>query len=211
MFVPPLYRTASAAQARALIRRHPIAILTTTGDPVPWATHLPIIEPPDAPAGDDEGLDEMIGDVYWGHLNRANPHAASLADGQHAKLIFSGPDGYVSPGLYDPSPAVSPTWDFAAVHLEGVLELVTEEDEKLNIVTRTAAEFERGFGMDWKADDSQDYFRSIVGGVLGFTIRLTSVDAMMKLSQERSAAERDRIADWMEGRGAELGRLIRGG
>jgi transcriptional regulator len=193
------------------MRLNPIAALTTNGTATPWATHVPIVAPPDAVERDGEEVSDMIGSVYWGHLNAANPHAKSLVGGQCAKLIFTGPDSYISPRLYEPSPAVSPTWDFAAVHVEGVLEPVTEEQERLRIVSRTAAEFEREFGMQWEVDGSRDYFRSIVGGVLGFTITLTGVDAMLKLSQERSASERDRIAAWMEQHGhkAELGCLIR--
>lgn len=212
MFVPSMYQARSAAQVQMLIRLHPIAILTTNGTAAPWATHVPIVAPPDAVERDGDALSEMVGDVYWGHLNAANPHASSLADGQCAKLIFSGAGSYISPGLYEPSSDVSPTWDFMAVHVEGVLELVTEEDQRLMIVGRTAAEFEREFGMQWEVDGSRDYFRSIVGGVLGFTITLTKVDAMLKLSQERSTAERCRIATWMEQQGdsAELGKFIRG-
>jgi transcriptional regulator len=211
MFVPALYEARLIAQVCTLMTRHPIAVLTTNGEPAPWATHVPIVRPPDAVEHKGDDLGQMVGDVYWGHLNAANPHADSLRDGQHAKLIFSGPDGYVSPALYGTPTPAAPTWDFAVVHVEGVLKLVDGEDEKLRIVGRTAAEFEREFGMRWGVDGSHDYFRSIVHGVLGFTLSVTKVEAMLKLSQERSAVERDRIAARMErcGAGVELGGLIR--
>ncbi|WP_372343069.1 FMN-binding negative transcriptional regulator [Streptomyces sp. KL116D] len=69
--------------------------------------------------GDPTG--ELPGTTLLGHLNRANPHWAALETGSVLLLTFTGPHSYVSPTVYEKSPA-APTWNFTSVHVRGVVE-----------------------------------------------------------------------------------------
>ncbi|AIJ21415.1 Negative transcriptional regulator [Amycolatopsis methanolica 239] len=51
-------------------------------------------------------------------------------------LVFRDAHGYVSPTAYGYTPAV-PTWNYAAVHVTGVLEPVDDPAETLAVVEQT--------------------------------------------------------------------------
>jgi transcriptional regulator len=206
MYVPPMYRARSHRQTWAVVTGYPLALLVTNGAGVPYATHLAAV----AADGDGDG-DEIVGASILGHLNRANPHWSALTDGMSGKLVFSGPNAYISPVVYDPGPA-APTWNFVAVHVVGRLRLITDREETLTVVRRTAALLEKAFGGGWDQRPSVDYFRSIVGGVGAFELEVESVDAMFKLSQEKHHDIQRRIASHLTTRGpgspgGEIGQL----
>ena len=158
MLVPRMYEPATREQTEAIITGHPLAVLVTNGSSVPYATHLPVIR-------QTAGV-PLMGSTLLCHMNRANPHWATLAEAgtSHGKLVFSGPGTYVCPVLYQTEPA-APTWDFAVVHLSGRIEPLPAGEPTLDVVRRTAATLEGNFGRDWDQTGSIEYFRSIVAGV----------------------------------------------
>ncbi|MEV5546750.1 AMP-binding protein [Streptomyces sp. NPDC052309] len=194
MFVPPIYRVTDPGQLHDIIRNHPMAMLVSNGPTTPYTTLLPVIHPPGA--GDAQEPEGFAGFSLLGHLNRANPHWRALAGGVPARLVFTGPSGYVTPALYDTAVA-APTWNFVTAELTGDLVPLPEGEETLEVVRRTAELFEQRFGKGWEVGGSVDYFRSIVGGVGAFRFEVTSGQAMFKLSQEKSPAVRDRVAESM--------------
>ncbi|MGI5426027.1 AMP-binding protein [Streptomyces sp. CA-179760] len=191
MFVPPIYRTTDAGQVHEVIRQHPMAMLVSSGPTTPYTTHLPIIHDPEA-----EQPGTLTGFSLFGHLNRANPHWRALAGGAPATLMFTGPSSYVTPALYDTEVA-APTWNFVTVELTGDLVPLTDREETLEVVRRTAEMFEQRFGKGWDAEGSLEYFRSIVGGVGAFRFDVVTGQAMFKLSQEKEPGIRDRVVDDM--------------
>jgi transcriptional regulator len=195
VFVPAPYLVPEQ-HAVDLIRRHPLAILTTNGPRVPFATHLPVIRPPEGEAvgyrDGDAGRGALAGAVLLGHLNRANPHWAALSAGTPGTLIFHGPNSYVSPTVYGRVPA-APTWNFTAVHVHGSLRPVTDRAETLQILTWTVRQYEREFGAGWDMRSSLGYFERIVDGVGAFTFEVTEYQAMFKLSQEQAPEVREKV------------------
>lgn len=196
MFVPHIYYVAGHTWPRRIIRNHPLAILTTNGPDLPYATHLPAIFAPDVPEHGD-----MTGASLVGHLNRANPHWAALRDGMSARLIFSGPGGYVTPVLYRATPA-APTWNFVTVHVLGHLRLIENPEQTLDVVRATAFQLERDFGSGWDQRNSIGYFRRILPGVGAFRLRICAVQCMFKLSQEKSTETQAAVLDWFATSGA---------
>ncbi|MEE1808152.1 AMP-binding protein [Streptomyces sp. BE133] len=191
MFVPPMYRITDADLVHEVIRQHPLAMLASNGPTTPYTTHLPIIHEPGA-----EQPDSLTGFSLFGHLNRANPHWRALAGGAPATLMFTGPTSYVTPALYD-TPVAAPTWNFVTVELTGDLVPLTDREETLEVVRRTAELFEQRFGRGWESERSVEYFRSIVDGVGAFRFDVVTGQAMFKLSQEKEPAIRDRVANSM--------------
>ncbi|GGX50665.1 FMN-binding negative transcriptional regulator [Streptomyces noursei] len=187
MHVPDLYR-ANSTWIRRIISSHPLALLVTNGPHAPYATHLPILIPPD----EDNGEPRKV----LGHMNRANPHWMSLAKDTKAKLIFTGPHHYVSPTAYPEGPA-APTWNFISVHLDGTLSPLPSGPETLEVVCQTAHDFETRFGNGWNMDSSLDYLRQIVTGVGAFRFHVEHVDAMFKLSQEKHPDVQRRVMYWL--------------
>lgn len=176
-----------------LIRGNPLALAVANGSPEdgPFATHLPVIFDPETSG---EGNGELPGATLLGHMNRANPHWAALHTGSVLLLTFTGPHSYVSPTVYEKTPA-APTWNFTAVHVRGVVEKISSIEETLNVVQSTVRAFEGAFGDGWDMTESLGYFRKIVPAVGAFRFTVTGAEGMFKLSQEQPGEVRERVRE----------------
>lgn len=193
MFVPSHYREPDSSWMIDLIRTNPLALMAINGSSSrgPFATHLPVIPDPEMT---DEWSADLSGATLLGHLNRANPQWSALETGGVVLLVFTGPHGYVSPTVYETTPA-APTWNFTSVHVHGVVEKFDSLEETLGVVQSTVAAFEATFGADWDMSDSVDYFRKMVPAVGAFRVRVTGAEGMFKLSQDQPAEVRERVRE----------------
>jgi len=210
MYVPKHYQV-DERWSKALIYSHPLAILMTNGVSVPFATHLPVVVPPHVREQFDAGF-SLEGQTIFGHLNRANPHWEALQKGGPSTLVFHGKNSYISPTVYEVTPA-APTWNFTAVHLHGNIRVIRERESTLQVIRWTVDAFESEFGKNWDMGPSLGYFDRIVDGVGAFEFDIIGVDAMFKLSQEQPAEVQTRVVRSF-GAGsdcphhAELGQMI---
>ncbi|GIF04587.1 FMN-binding negative transcriptional regulator [Actinoplanes siamensis] len=191
MFVPRMYREPDAQWILELVRRNPLAMLMTNGTDTdgPFGTHLPVI--PDPRSGAEE-LTDLTGATLLGHMNRANPQWKALRPGTPAVLSFAGPHGYVSPTLYQHTPA-APTWNYTAAQLRGAIEPIDSAEEALSVVRATAGTLEADFGAGWDMADSIGHFRRILPGVGAFRFTVTRATAIFKLSQEQNGETQGRV------------------
>ncbi|MFD0852143.1 FMN-binding negative transcriptional regulator, partial [Actinomadura adrarensis] len=157
---------------------------------VPVATHAPVlIEEPDKVGA------SFVGHTLLGHMARVNPHWKAMETSPDTLVVFSGPHGYVSPGMHGEEPSV-PTWNYASVHLTGTVELITDPDGMLAVVERTVREMESPRSPEWKPSEaSRDVFERILKGVVAFRLRVRDETALFKLSQDQQDGVRDRIRD----------------
>ncbi|MEV0702393.1 FMN-binding negative transcriptional regulator [Saccharopolyspora sp. NPDC050389] len=138
----------------------------------------------------DSAPTELVGTTLFGHLARVNPHWTSFGDGREVLLIFAGPHGYVSPTVYGYEPAV-PTWNYAAVHLTGTVEVTDDAADTLHIVSETVRGLEGLRQPEWDMTASLETFAGLVEHVVAFRIRVTSAKSNFKLSQDMPADVRD--------------------
>ena len=107
MYIPEFNRVEDRAVALVFMQANPFALLISTADGVPFASHVPIL------------AREVEGKLHLrGHVAKANPHWKSINQNQESLVIFHGPHAYLSPSLYDLRESV-PTWNYAAVHVYG--------------------------------------------------------------------------------------------
>lgn len=162
---------------RALVRENPWATIVSH---VPGeglvASHYPMLLDEDA-----EGI------VLLSHVGRPDERLHRL--GEHpVMVIIYGPQGYVSPGWYDVSPAV-PTWDFAVAHLHGTPEILSDE-ENLQVLDRLVAWFETPLPEPFlmhRTLENTAYAERIVHGTVGFRLRVDRFEAKDKMSQDKPA------------------------
>ena len=189
MHVYERYRPNGQADVNRLVREHPFAVLVSAADgAAPEATHVPVLLP------DGHGVEApLVGAVLRGHLGRANSHWSRL-DGRQVLVVFGTSHAYVTPQTYDPGPT-APTLDYAAVHLTGRAEVLTDRAETLAVVEATVAEMETARPTQWDPSGSEELFQRILPGVVAFRIHVESQEAMFKLSQEKTPQVRARIRD----------------
>lgn len=185
MFVPRNFKSLRPGYAAELMSEHGWALLVTVADGLPRASHLPFVYEP-AVDGEENG-------VLLGHMNRANPQWRDLREGA-ALVVFEGPSAYVSPTIYNTTPA-APSFNYTAVHAYGTAELIEDREETLELLRRTVEAFERGRDPVWDIEPSMDFARKIVGGVVAFRIPIERLDAAAKLSQNKSPELHDRVVD----------------
>ncbi|MEU8354761.1 FMN-binding negative transcriptional regulator [Nonomuraea sp. NPDC048882] len=178
----PRYAAQDPAQVDLLVKENPFALVVSATDGVPVATHVPVILE----------SDRVEGGTLLGHLARANPHWRSWESSPEVLVIFQGPHGYVSPTVYATDPAV-PTWDYAAVHVTGRLELL---DDALEVVERTVEAVESARRPSWEPTPaSRERFRVLLPGVVAFRVHVRTVRSMFKLSQDIDAERYARVRD----------------
>jgi len=181
----------SMEEVRRLVSANGWALLVTGGDQGPLATHLPcLLDPELDPGGGARDL------VLIGHTARADPQSQRLHDGCEALLVFQGPHGYISPAWYESGPYV-PTWNFTAVHVYGVPQLL-EEDEGFAVLERTVEHFEAAREPPWRLGTSIDYARRIASGTVPFRLAATRIEAKAKLSQDKPPEVQDRVIAALE-------------
>lgn len=181
MYLPEHFRVDDREALLAFVGRHPFATLITTGDGGLELSHLPFLleRRPDGQA------------ALLGHLARANPHARSL-DGREARVLFQGPHGYVSPSWYEEAQAV-PTWNYAAVHVSGVVRLIEGAESLLGLLARLVEVHEARLEQPWSLDREDAWTRRLVSGIVGFEIPVTAIEGKFKLSQNRPEASQRRV------------------
>jgi transcriptional regulator len=156
-----------------------------TTSPTLRITHIPVI------------LDRISGAYgkILGHISRQNPQSQTF-DGSHtAVIVFRGPHGYISPAWYAKTDVV-PTWNFAVVHATGRPSAITEKNDLHDLLARLIDKFEKylGFGYDFsKLPDS--YISPMMGGIVGFEMRIDSLEGKFKLGQERSEVDKQSLLD----------------
>ncbi|MGH7113661.1 MAG: FMN-binding negative transcriptional regulator, partial [Stellaceae bacterium] len=89
VYLPPAFTEARPEVLIAHLERYDFGLLVSHGPAGLVASHIPfLVERPRAmPGGEELHLQ--------GHLARANPQVAELANGGEALAIFSGPHAYV--------------------------------------------------------------------------------------------------------------------
>ena len=126
-----------------------------------------------------------------GHLGAGM--AQGLSDGLACQVLFRGPHAYVSPTLYD-SPINVPTWNFLQLQLRGALRLVQASEEKAALLARLVAQMEPSYATQW-AGLPADYRGALLDAIVGLRIQVQSVQPRAKLGQDKSLAERQRMAE----------------
>lgn len=180
MYVPSRFREDDRDRQLAFMRQHGFALVISAPASGPVATHLPVTVTVD-------GGDVMI----RGHFAKANRHWRALGAGE-TLVVFSGPHAYVSPQHYDAVESV-PTWNYLAVHAYGTGRTIHEPEENLRLLRELIGVHERSYWARWQ-ELPERYRQGMLGGIVGFEVKVARIEGKAKLSQNKSEDEQWRIA-----------------
>jgi transcriptional regulator len=200
MYVPKYNQLDDPVALLAYMRAYSFAALATAGTGGLMATHLPFV------------IEQEGGRVkLLAHMARANPQWRDFVADADALVIFMQPHAYVSPRLYDSRQNV-PTWNYVAVHAYGRPVLIEERAAKIALQKKLIRQHDPDY-LAQMAELPDSYLDARLAAIVSFSLDVTRVDARYKLSQDKNAAERERIARELEANGdsvaAETARLMR--
>jgi transcriptional regulator len=170
----PSFALGERAEIERIIRENPWGTFVSNTSTGLVASHYPVIL--------DDTREELS---IVSHVGRPDEQLHEL--GEHELLvILQGPHGYISSSWYDADPAV-PTWNFVAVHLSGVPEILSA-DENLQVLEKLVDHFERELPnprqMRGTLEDER-YAERISSGTVGLRLTPTKIVAKQKMSQNR--------------------------
>lgn len=176
---------------KALIKDFPLGTLVTNTDRGLEANHLPFVLVEDGQSW-----------VLLGHIAKANDLWQVLAEPADALIVFQGPSHYISPGYYPSKKEtgkVVPTWNYAVVHVRGIMSFIKGESAKQEIVERLTAMMEAGRAEPWKVSDApEDYTQRMLSAIVGIKIDVCAMEGKWKLSQNQSLANTEGVITGLE-------------
>lgn len=134
-----------------------------------------------------------------GHIAKANTLWQRVDDGAKVLAIFQGDHSYISPGWLPSkkeSGKVVPTWDYVAVHVTGRISFIHDDSRKRELLTALTQQHEQGEVEPWQIDDAPaDFTGKLLKAIVGFEISIDAIEGKAKLSQNKSEADRQAIAE----------------
>lgn len=183
--------------AELLVREVGFAAIFAATPDGPRVAHVPVV------LSDDRSTLQF-------HLARGNALTRHL-DGATALAVVQGPDAYVSASWYE-DPDQVPTWNYVAIEMEGFVSKLGDAALIAQLDSLSAVHEARvGANPPWTRDKMNPaMFSKMTGAITGFELRITAWRPTIKLSQNKSAAERARVAAGVEATGhGALAQLMR--
>jgi transcriptional regulator len=190
IYTPSHFAVSDRVAIARLMHDFPFATLITPAAAGTFVSHLPLLL-----VSGCEPHGTLIG-----HMARANPHweHAGVAE---SIAIFHGPHAYVSPSWYaEPSKAV-PTWNYAAIHAQGTLEIIRDAAQTRGVLDALVQRFEAHREAPWRFAMPERQRDALVGAIVAFRLRIRQVTAKFKLSQNRPADDQARVAAALDDEG----------
>jgi transcriptional regulator len=180
MYIPSAFQITDLPTLHAFMRQHSFATLVTAGEE-PFVTHLPLLVDSGSGAGERGTL--------IGHFAKPNSHW-QLDHAAHISLaIFHGPHAYISPSWYRSGAPAVPTWNYATVHAQGKLSLLTAHDDVAAVLARTVETYESPLPSPWKNPMSREMTDKLIASVVAFRMPIERIEGKFKLGQNRAAAD----------------------
>jgi transcriptional regulator len=189
MYQPPHFREDSLEVQHALIRAHPLGLMVTLGSTGLVANPVPFVL--DASAS-------TLGTLK-AHLSRANTQWQDFDPSQEALIVFQGPETYITPSWYAAKREhgkVVPTWNYAIVQAYGRMRVIDDPDWLLRQITAMTDVQEVARPEPWTVGDAPAPFVAAqLKGIVGIEIEITRIEGKWKVSQNRSEADREGVAE----------------
>lgn len=181
MYNLPYYKEKDAGVVSDFIKAHPFAMITGVDEQQrPVATQIPVL------------FSEREGNLYLrGHLMKGNDHHKAFLANKNVLVLFTGAHCYVSASWYS-NPQMGSTWNYMTVHAKG--ELVFLDDSELpGLLAELTAHYEKQDSPASYQNIPDEYLGRMMKAIAAFEIKVTSMDHVFKLSQNRDKDSFDNI------------------
>ncbi len=197
MYCPTLFREQHLDKLHEVIKKHPLAMLITTGESGLTANLIPFSLSPVGEYG-----------TLHAHLARGNSQLKDLQQDREVLVVFQGPEAYVSPSWY-PSKAeqgkVVPTWNFVMVQVRGKAKLIEDAAWLRAQVEQLTDQQEQTRPHPWQVNDAPETFiEQQLKGIVGVEIPICQIEGKWKISQNRTAADQRGVIAGLSSEGLSL-------
>jgi transcriptional regulator len=179
---PPFERF-EPADVLDLIAEYPLAWLVPEGEGATPPSVLPLIAEP----GPDGWPVALIG-----HMARRNPLATALARQPEARILFMGPQAYVSPAMVG-DPDWAPTWNFAQLHIRARIRF--EPERSGASLNELLSAMERQQPTGWTPDMLGGRYQAMEDVIIAFRADILSLSGRFKLGQDEKPERLAEILD----------------
>jgi transcriptional regulator len=203
MYQPHAFREERLETLHSLIRAHPLATLITAGSGGLLANLVPFTL-----------VDGCGKGTLRAHVAKANDQVDALRSGAETLVVFQGPEAYITPSWYVSKREhgrVVPTWNYAVVQARGTPHVIDDPDwirAQIRDLTDTQ---EHKRSTPWSVSDAPEPFISgQINAIIGVEIPISTIEGKWKVSQNRTAADRQGIEEGLreEGISEEMARLV---
>lgn len=178
------FKEKDGAVVMQFMQEHPFAMLIGCD-----ATHTPVATQVPLFIEEREGVLFLIG-----HIQRKTDHHKAMEQNSNVLVVFSGPHAYVSASWYT-NPQIASTWNYMSVHAKGDIRFLGEE-ELLTLLKKTTVHFENNPHSPALVEKMPaDYVQQQMKAIVAFEIRVTHLDNVFKLSQNRDEKSYDTIVN----------------
>ena len=189
MYPMPEFQERDPVKIWEFIRQHPLGMITAAGEDGLVATHVPLL------VGEDAMRLRLRG-----HVMRKTEHWQGFKKADEVLVAFTGPDAPVQESWMEERP-FGGTWNYMAVHVRGILSFLPEE-ELVGILRDLKNTYEEDPARKYE-QLPPEYVTSLIKAIEGFEIIATSVEAVFKLSQNRTLADFESTVKELANRGGE--------
>jgi transcriptional regulator len=158
-----------------LVEEYPLAWVVSRGDAGFGATPLPLL-------GETDDTGRIV--ALFGHFALANPQVAQLRAAPAATILFSGPQGYISPEPVS-QPGWAPTWNYAVAQFDVEVEFLPQENDEA--LERLVRKMEADRRDPWQISRMGPRYAQMVQRIIAFRAHVRSARGRFKLGQDESA------------------------
>ena len=169
------------------MQKNSFAIITGCNQAFPVATHVPL---------DVKKEGGKI--IFTGHMMKNTDHHKAFSQSENVLVIFTGPHCYVSASWYVKKEVAS-TWNYIDVHAHGTIKFTDEERTK-KIIGNLTNKYELSGSLAAFNKLPAEYVDRLVKAIIGFTIEVSTIENVFKLSQNHDVATRESIIENLLGR-----------
>jgi transcriptional regulator len=173
MYLPNRFKVEDQVCISQVINGNPLATIITANAAESFISHLPL-----------EVMETEPQLKLIGHMARANKHWKYMAEHPLTKIIFHGPNTYITPTWYAENDV--PTWNYAVVHVSGQVKLIEDFNGIVKALQMLSNRMEAAEPKPWEfwlPDDlrSKD---DLTGAIVAFEIVATDITAKFGSSAE---------------------------
>jgi transcriptional regulator len=180
MYIPDIYVNENRSEILRFIDKNSFAIVINQSNSKINATHIPLFI--------EKSNDKQL--VLSGHISKSNPQCENFAENGNVLAIFSGAHSYISSSWYDYEEV--PTWNYLAVHAVGKIEILNKEQKLLHL-ENLVNKYEKKSENPISTKSLSEKTMSQANGILAFNIIVEKIEAVKKLSQNKSETNKKSI------------------